>query len=347
MPIDAHAEISKAVQILRHGGLVAFATETVYGLGADAANPAAVAKIYSVKGRPATNPLIVHVVDEVVARRYVAAWPESAERLARAFWPGPLTLVLPKGRQIVPAVTAGLGTMAIRCPDHPLAAELLREFDGPVAAPSANRSTRVSPTTADHVRLDLGKAVDLILDGGPCRVGIESTVIDLTSSKPRILRLGSVGRGQIESIIGPIEVTDVTADISLAAKSPGQQAIHYAPITPAFRVGEGDEHHLLTFCAHRLGRKAIFLIIHGSDLSRLLLQRVDRDAIVELPSDAAEYGQRLYAALRDADDRKADLIWVQIPPAGPEWDATRDRVHRATRPASEASQQEGSSEGTC
>ncbi len=317
---------------------MAFATETVYGLGADATNSEAVGKIFSIKGRPATNPLIVHVVDEAVAKRYVGGWPESAERLARVFWPGPLTLVLPKGRQIVPAVTAGLGTMAIRCPDHPLAAELLREFDGAVAAPSANRSTRVSPTTADHVRHDLGKDVDLILDGGPCRVGIESTVIDLTSSKPRILRLGSVGHGQIENIIGPVEVTDITADTSLAAKSPGQQAIHYAPITPAFRVGEGDENHLLTFCAHRLGRKAIFLIIHGSELSRQLLQRTDRAAIVDLPSDAAEYGRRLYAALRDADNRKADLIWIQVPPAGPEWDAARDRVHRATRPASEALQ---------
>jgi L-threonylcarbamoyladenylate synthase len=338
MPSHPSAEILKAVEILKHGGLVAFATETVYGLGADATNSEAVAKIFSAKGRPATNPLIVHVVDEAVAKRYVAAWPEAAARLSRAFWPGPLTMVLPKGRQIVSAVTAGLGTMAVRCPDHPLAAELFREFDGPVAAPSANRSTRVSPTTADHVRQDLGESVDLILDGGPCRVGIESTVIDLTSSKPRILRLGGVDRGQIEGILGPVEVNDSPADASLATKSPGQQVIHYAPVTPAFRISEGDGRHLSTFSEHRLGRKAIFLIIHGSELSGQLLRWVDRDAIVELPSDAAEYGRRLYAALRDADNRNADLIWIQIPPAGPEWDAARDRVQRATRSASEASQ---------
>ena len=318
MPSHPSAEILKAVEILKHGGLVAFATETVYGLGADATNSEAVAKIFSAKGRPATNPLIVHVVDEAVAKRYVAAWPEAAARLSRAFWPGPLTMVLPKGRQIVSAVTAGLGTMAVRCPDHPLAAELFREFDGPVAAPSANRSTRVSPTTADHVRQDLGESVDLILDGGPCRVGIESTVIDLTSSKPRILRLGGVDRGQIEGILGPVEVNDSG--------------------TPAFRISEGDGRHLSTFSEHRLGRKAIFLIIHGSELSGQLLRWVDRDAILELPSDAAEYGRRLYAALRDADNRNADLIWIQIPPAGPEWDAARDRVQRATRSASEASQ---------
>jgi L-threonylcarbamoyladenylate synthase len=334
MPSQQRADIHKAVEILRHGGLVAFATETVYGLGADATNSEAVAKIFAVKGRPATNPLIVHVVDKAVTKRYVAAWPESAERLAQAFWPGPLTMVLPKGIQIVPAVTAGLATMAIRCPDHPLAGELLREFDGPVAAPSANRSTRVSPTTADHVRQDLGEAVDLILDGGPCRVGIESTVIDLTSSKPSILRLGGVARERLEEIIGPVEVQDPTAGAS--AKSPGQQAIHYSPITPAFRIALGDAHLFSTFSEHRLGRKAIFLIIHASDLAGQLLQWVDRHAIVELPSDAAEYGRRLYAALRDADDRHVDMIWIQVPPAGSEWDAARDRILRATRPACEA-----------
>jgi L-threonylcarbamoyladenylate synthase len=334
MPNQAQ-DILNAVDILRRGGLVAFATETVYGLGADATNADAVAKIFAVKGRPATNPLIVHVVDKAVAERYVGAWPESAERLAQAFWPGPLTMVLPKGNKIASVVTAGQSTMAIRCPDHPLASELLREFNGPVAAPSANRSTRVSPTTADHVRQDLGEAVDLILDGGPCRVGIESTVIDLTSLKPTILRLGGIGRAKLEEIVGPIDVQVVTSGTS-GAKSPGQQAIHYAPVTPAFRIAHGDEHLFPTIFEHRLGRKAIFLIIHGSDLAEQLLKWAGRDAVVELPSEAAEYGTRLYAALHDADDRHVDMIWMQVPPAGPEWDAARDRVQRATRPASEA-----------
>ncbi len=237
-----HGDIHKAVEILKSGGLVAFATETVYGLGADAANAAAVAKIFAVKGRPAANPLIVHVATTSVAKRYTASWPRPAELLARALWPGPLTLVLPKGPQIVSAVTAGLPSVAIRCPDHPLAQELLRQFDGPVAAPSANRSTRVSPTTADHVRKDLGDKVDLILDGGPCRVGIESTVIDLTSSGPTILRLGGIPRERLEEIVGPVDVQTSTAAAFQAAKSPGQQAIHYAPMAPAYRLTETEAH---------------------------------------------------------------------------------------------------------
>jgi L-threonylcarbamoyladenylate synthase len=176
----------------------------------------------------------------------------------------------------------------------------------------------------------------LILDGGPCRVGIESTVIELMPSGARIVRLGSVGREAIEEVIGPVAVRTAAVGASEAVNSPGQQAIHYAPVTPAFRFAGGDEHLLFSFSEQRLGRKAIFLIIQGTELSRQLLQRFDRDAIVELPADAADYGRRLYAALRDADDRKADLIWIEIPPAGTEWDAVRDRVNRATRPAAEA-----------
>src|SRR5436305_14927180 len=168
------SDISKAIEILRTGGLVAFPTETVYGLGADATNPAAVRKIFAAKGRPATNPLIVHVADEAVARKYAAIWPAAASRLAGKFWPGPLTLVVAKHPSIPSEATAGRQTVGLRAPDHPLALELLRGFAGAVAAPSANRSTRISPTTAEHVREELGDRIDLILDGGPCRVGIES-----------------------------------------------------------------------------------------------------------------------------------------------------------------------------
>src|SRR5947207_9629696 len=184
--------IGKAVEILRAGGLVAFPTETVYGLGADATNAEAVAKIFAAKGRPATNPLIVHVADVDTARRFAASWPLAASHLAEQFWPGPLTLVLPRSPAIVPAVSAGLRTVGLRVPNHPLALQLLQQFGGPVAAPSANRSNRVSPTTAQHVRDELGDAVDLVLDGGPCAVGIESTVLDLTGDRPAILRPGGV-----------------------------------------------------------------------------------------------------------------------------------------------------------
>jgi len=228
--------IDRAVQILRAGGLVAFPTETVYGLGADATNSVAVGRIFAAKGRPATNPLIAHVADEQVARRYAADWPESAGALVRAFWPGPLTLVLPKRPGgVVAQATAGLPSVALRAPDHPLAIALLRAFDGPIAAPSANRSTHVSPTIAKHVRDELGGSVDLVLDGGPCRVGIESTVIDLTTSKPTILRPGAVTREQIEQVIGPVRLFAGAVDPAHAAASPGQQEVHYAPVTPAFR----------------------------------------------------------------------------------------------------------------
>jgi len=195
--------IQDAADLLRRGGLVAFPTETVYGLGADATNAEAVARIFAVKGRPATNPLIVHVADLETAKRYAATWSDAAQTLAAVWWPGPLTLVVPKTPEIVDAVSAGRPTVALRVPDHPVALELLRAFGGPVAAPSANRSTHVSPTTADHVRQELGDEVDIILDGGPCSVGIESTVLDLTGDRPVILRPGGVTRQKIEAIVGP------------------------------------------------------------------------------------------------------------------------------------------------
>ncbi|MGA2440945.1 MAG: L-threonylcarbamoyladenylate synthase [Tepidisphaeraceae bacterium] len=330
------AEIQRAVEILRSGGLVAFATETVYGLGADATNAQAVGKIFSVKGRPSGNPLIVHVADVPVARRYVADWPESAERLARAIWPGPLTLVLPKGSQIVPEATAGLATVAIRCPDHPIALELLRQFAGPIAAPSANRSTRISPTTADHVRRELGDKVDLILDGGPCRVGIESTVVDLSSPQPAILRLGAVSQQRLVELIGPVEIRMAAGDDRKPARSPGQQLVHYSPSTPAFRLADADMKLLSASFSGPPGGNAIFLIIRGTEVARRLRKWCKPEAIIEMPSSAEEYARQLYAALREADDRHADAIWVQPPPDESEWDAVRDRVFRATRPASEA-----------
>jgi L-threonylcarbamoyladenylate synthase len=330
------AEIERAVEILRDGGLVAFATETVYGLGADATNAQAVAKIFAAKGRPPVNPLIVHVGDVSQAKQYVTAWPESAERLAHAFWPGPLTLVLPKSERIVPAVTAGLKTVGIRCPDHPIALQLLREFAGPVAAPSANRSNRVSPTTAEHVRRELGDSVDLILDGGECRVGIESTVVDLTSSHPAILRPGAIGLDQLEQLIGPVDFrTD--GDPSKPALSPGRQPVHYAPVTPAFRFSQADVGHLRNLFSSPLGRSTVFLIIGGTELARQLREWTDPGAIIEMPAGTDGYARRLYAALREADDRNPGAIWVQQPPDEIQWDAVRDRVCRATRPASEAS----------
>jgi L-threonylcarbamoyladenylate synthase len=226
----------RAAAILRSGGLVAFPTETVYGLGADATDAAAVQKIFAAKGRPSTNPLICHVPDATVARRYVTSWPDEAEKLADRFWPGPLSLVLPKGDAIPHEVTAGRGTVALRAPKHPLTLSLLRIFDRPLAGPSANKSTHVSPTTAQHVREEFPAGeVDMILDGGPCDVGIESTVLDLSAGRPTILRPGGVSREQIEQVIGPVDLFTGAADPSVAAASPGQHEKHYAPRTPAYR----------------------------------------------------------------------------------------------------------------
>jgi L-threonylcarbamoyladenylate synthase len=329
-------EIKRAVEILRAGGLVAFATETVYGLGADATNVQAVAKIFAAKGRPSGNPLIVHVADVELARKYSAGWQELAEVLASKFWPGPLTLVLPRGEKIVSAVTAGLKTMAVRCPDHPLALNLLKEFAGPIAAPSANRSNRISPTTAEHVRRDLGDKVDLILDGGPSRVGIESTVLSLASPVPTILRLGAVTREEIEALIGHVEVQMGLSEGSQAASSPGQQAVHYSPVTSTFRFDEGDMDWVRKILKERLGRRKIFLIIAGSELARELRGRLEPGEILEMPSQPDEYARSLYASLHRADQSGVEMIWVQKPPEELGWEAIADRVMRATRPASEA-----------
>jgi L-threonylcarbamoyladenylate synthase len=310
--------VEQATIILRNGGIVAFPTETVYGLGADATNPDAVDKIFQAKGRPSTNPLIVHVADVAIARRYTSAWTSIAQQLAERFWPGPLTLVLPKAEVICAQVTAGRGTVGLRVPNHPLALELLRAFDGPIAAPSANRSNHISPTTAEHVRAELGDRVDLILDGGPCSVGIESTVLDLTGDVPRILRPGGVTRSQLELLIGPVDLFDGTVDEQTTAASPGQHARHYSPLTPAFRF-EHDERNLFPRQANSVA---------------LLVGPADAPAadVIEMPADAQAYAARLYQTLRELDAKQPAAIYIEMPPASPEWTAVRDRLLRATVP---------------
>ncbi|GEP56429.1 L-threonylcarbamoyladenylate synthase [Reyranella soli] len=225
--------IADAARLIREGELVAFPTETVYGLGGDATNERAVAKIFEAKGRPQFNPLISHVLDAGEAKRLVQ-WNETADKLAARFWPGPLTLVLPriKGSPIALLATAGLDTAAIRAPAHPMAQALIRAAGRPIAGPSANRSGAVSPTRAEHVAESLGDRVKLILDGGPCEVGLESTVLDLSTSTPTLLRPGGATREAIEAVIGPIAVSDAIPSGDSARKSPGQLASHYAPARP-------------------------------------------------------------------------------------------------------------------
>lgn len=319
--MDAVNLIDRAVAILRAGGLVAFPTETVYGLGADATNPAAVRRIFAAKGRPPTNPLIAHVADIDTARRYAAEWSDAAQTLAAVWWPGPLTLVVPKAASVVAEATAGRETVGLRSPDHPLALELLRAFGGPVAAPSANRSNRVSPTTADHVRVELGDAVNLVLDGGPCRVGIESTVLDLTTAPPTILRPGGVSRGQIEAVVGPVAAFAGSVAAGDAAASPGQMPVHYAPATPAVRF-ETSQRGLIQIAAAD-GRP--------NGLVALSPLRVFKKwgRLVALPNDPAEYARHLYAVLRELDGMGLATIYIELPPDEPAWAAVRDRVMRA------------------
>jgi L-threonylcarbamoyladenylate synthase len=307
------------IELLRTGGLVAFPTETVYGLGADATNPIAIEKIFKAKGRPATNPLIVHVADVTVARRYTTTWPRVAAQLAERFWPGPLTVVLPKSPVICAAVTSGRHTVGLRVPNHPVALELLQGFDGPLAAPSANRANHISPTTAEHVRADLGDRVDLILDGGPCTVGIESTVIDLSTDRPRILRPGGVTREQIEAVIGPVEVFDGSVDVLQSAASPGQHRRHYSPVTPAFGFGRDQ-------LAHVLQKPGAVVLVIG--LGNAITPAPN---VIEMPDDPQAYATVLYQTLREIDARRPEAIYILMPPDEPSWTAVRDRLMRATR----------------
>jgi L-threonylcarbamoyladenylate synthase len=310
------SDIAKAVEILKAGGLVAFPTETVYGLGADATNPAAIKRIFETKGRPSTNPLIVHVADIATAKKFAASWPKAAQMLAEKFWPGSLTLVLPKSPTIVPQVTANKQTVGLRAPNHPLALDLLRKFNGPLAAPSANRSTRISPTTAQHVCDELGDKVDLILDGGPCTVGIESTVLDLTASTPTILRPGAITAHQIEEVIGPITIRTATIDPNTPASSPGQHAVHYSPRAAAYRFEQQD------FASIR----------SASTPSTAVLALHPIPGAIQMPTTPEAYARILYSTLRDLDSQNIETIFIEMPPDEPQWLAVRDRLLRATRP---------------
>jgi L-threonylcarbamoyladenylate synthase len=321
--------IERAAAILSRGGLVAFATETVYGLGADATNGAAVERIFLAKGRPRGNPLIVHVPDAPAARRYAADWPAAAEKLAARFWPGPLTIVVTAAPSIAPAVMAGLATVGLRAPDHPVAQALLRRFDGPIAAPSANRSSRISPTTAEHVRRELGTRVDLILDGGPCRIGIESTVISVAGEQPTILRPGHVDRLSIESIIGPVRDGASVVETSQVSASPGQHAIHYAPLSPCVRF-EADERSMVTARLAAGRETGAAMMVMSSDL--VAAARGAGVGAHVMATNAGEYAKDMYAVLRTADESRPVRIWIEMPPDEPAWQAVRDRLRRASGP---------------
>ncbi len=318
--------LAQAVELLRAGELVAFPTETVYGLGANALDASAVGRIYGAKGRPAYNPLIVHVADVGSAQRLVTSWPELATRLAERWWPGPLTLVLPKTDRIPELVTAGLPTVALRVPSHPVALALLRAADLPLAAPSANRSGEVSPTTAAHVARSLGSRVPLILDGGPTTVGIESTVVDLSGPVPVLLRPGMIGREELARIVGPIVQPQSSAGPEEARPSPGMLDRHYAPRARLRFFESGSAREILQEIESvRTSRGLV-----GALTRRLVLEGVD--LVEQLPKGPAGYARELYGALHRMDEAGATLILVERPPDDPEWDAVRDRLERAARP---------------
>ena len=318
------ALIAQAVKLLQEGRLVAFPTETVYGLGADATNSQAVRRIYQAKGRPPTNPLIVHIAGISQAKRYTTTWTKDADLLARRFWPGPLTLVLPRHPSIAPEVSCGLGTVGLRCPRHNLALELLQAFDGAVAAPSANRSNRVSPTTAGHVHSELGSAVDLILDGGPCEIGIESTVLELSSPLPTILRPGNITASQIQACLGrEIAQRNQVVSIKTATTSPGQHAIHYSPQTPCYRFPVSFRQKLTTF-----GSQPVIILLCGANGPAGDLHH----KAILLPGNPDDYARHLYASLHAADLRGVKAIYIELPPDTPPWVAVRDRLFRAGRP---------------
>jgi L-threonylcarbamoyladenylate synthase len=297
------AIVDEAVRLLRAGGVIALPTETVYGLAADAANGAAVRRIFAVKGRPADHPLIVHLPDASQLSRYAAGNLPGLQRLAERFWPGPLTVIVPKTDLVSDIVTGGQPTVALRVVDHPLTQAILARFGAAVAAPSANRFGRVSPTTAQHVRDDLGTDVDLVVDGGPARIGVESTIVDLTGAVPAILRAGAIG----PTVLGDALGTPVVTRLGGTVRAPGMLAAHYAPraplllVTPAELAGEATR-------LAGLGRRV---------------------AVITLPADAAAAARELYATLRALDAAGYDLLLAALPPDIEPNAAVRDRLVRA------------------
>jgi L-threonylcarbamoyladenylate synthase len=291
--------LARAAELIKQGKLVAFPTETVYGLGANALDAEAVARIYEAKERPRASPLIVHVSDEAMARSIVADWPQMAQKLAARFWPGPLTLVLRKAPVISDLVTAGLDSVGVRMPAQSIAIELIRRAGVPIAAPSANRFTQISPTTAEHVQAGLSDRVDLILDGGPTQVGIESTVASLRRIPPVVLRPGMITQEDLEAVTGI--AWDREMGVPQIQESPGLHPRHYAPRTPFYVLAQGAP------------------------------KPAGRGYIIPMPAERSQYAARLYAELHKADAEGWDWIGVEAPPESPEWVGILDRLMRASR----------------
>ena len=324
MIVPATAEnIARAASALAAGELVAFPTETVYGLGANARDAAAVARLFAAKGRPAEHPVIVHLADAAALPRWARKVPAGADALARAFWPGPLTLILPRVEGVLDAVTGGQTSVGLRVPSQPIAHALLVALAGlgcdGIAAPSANRFGGISATTARHVAEEFGDAIALILDGGPSRHGIESTIVDFSSGDPVVLRPGSITSGELARVLG----TAPRSSDAVRTRASGTLASHYAPRTPAKLLPRTE---LMTALAGLGGSNA-----HISVLAHSVAQPPEFEGTwFDAPGESASYAQQLYANLRALDAREADEIWIEAPPDGPDWVAIGDRLRRAT-----------------
>lgn len=298
--------LNRAARILRDGGVVVMPTETVYGLACSALNPEAVRRVYEIKGRPSANPLIVHISEFAQLKLVADSWPKEAETLAKRFWPGPLTLVLPKKERVPAETTGGLDTVAVRVPDHPIALELIRRTGLPLAAPSANLFMGLSPTRAKDIDEAILVDVEMVLDGGPCQVGVESTVLDLSEEHPRILRPGGVSRADIQAALGR-QLGELPPPH--LRKSPGMHPRHYAPRAKVMLVKKVDE-----------------------EAAGLTLISPVNELQIQMPLDARAYAALLYSGLRRLDVLGADVIQVQVPPSSPEWEAVLDRLQKASHP---------------
>ena len=324
-PINKNA-IAEAARRIHAGELVAFPTETVYGLGADASSDVAVAKIFAAKGRPADHPLIVHVADASQVTDYASSVPSFAARLMKAFWPGPLTVILPRLPGVATAAAGGQATIGLRCPAHPVALAFLEAclelgVSG-VAGPSANRFGRVSPTTAEHVQGEFAGDL-LVLDGGPCEMGIESSIVDCTRGRPVLLRPGVLRRGQLEAACGePVLVQEDMESDAAAPRASGTLESHYAPNAKVRLMDAGAIQTALDL----LGPEAANIAIYARSIVRIKSEKV---LYRRMPDDALAAAQQLFAVLRDFDAQGVKLIWVENLPNAGEWDGVRDRLMRA------------------
>ncbi|MFO0822637.1 MAG: L-threonylcarbamoyladenylate synthase [Gemmataceae bacterium] len=318
------AVIAKAAGLLRAGRLVAFPTETIYGLGANALNSEAVRGIFAAKGRPASNPVIVHVAEPSQISNVAADWPETARKLAERFWPGPLTIVVPKKPGVPDEVTAGGPTVAVRCPNHPVARALIAAAGVPIAAPSANRSTELSPTRAGHVLKGLAGRIEMVLDGGPCPGGLESTVVDVTGPAVRLLRRGLISVPMLEDVVGPLANRE-REQPETVARSPGQMAKHYSPRTPVQLTLAREDTVRAVQTALQTNLRVGVLLRNSDSVPEISVVPGYRF----LDDDPNRYAAWMYQALHEFDDRHLDIVVIEMPPDTPEWAAVRDRLTRA------------------